>query len=102
MKTQISTISPILYGGSSINNVLFEAIKEIESGQIVPAITDEMDTDTEELIVESTLSDHDRVIRLEEQMNMVIREIVGIKSENDELTGRCDDLESRLKNVMGE
>ena len=94
-ETQIILPSTVAYGGSLVNEVLFEAICEIESGQIVPAITDEMDTESEVMIVESTLSDRDRIRTLEEHMNTVMREIVRIKKENDELTERIDDLESR-------
>ena len=57
-ETQITLPSRVPYGGSSINKVLFEAIGELESGQVVPAIQDVMETEEEDkVIVESTLSD---------------------------------------------
>ena len=65
-ETQLTLPSTMPYRGSSINDILREAIGEIESGQCVPGI--EMDTDTEEYEeeeVRSTLSDHDRILRLE-------------------------------------
>ena len=97
-ETQLSLPSTIPYGGSSINEVLLEAIGEIESGQIVPAVGDEMETEYEnEYQVDSILSDHDRIIKLENMLNTVIRKIVKIQDEKDELIERCDDLENKLE-----
>ena len=102
-ETQISLPSTIPYGGSSINNALLEAIEEIESGQVVPAINDEMDMeDGEEETLESILSDHDRIVKLENALNTVIRKIVKIQDEKDELIERCDDLEERLEKLTKE
>ena len=102
-ETQISLPSTIPYGGSSVNDVLLEAIGEIESGQVVPAIDDDMEPEyEEEEIVESTLSDHDRIVKLENMLNTVIRKIVKIQDEKDELIERCDDLEDKLELLMKE
>jgi len=63
-ETQMTLPSMMPYGGSSINNILREAIGEIESGQCVPGIEMDMDMkDCEEEVVESTLSAHDRIMR---------------------------------------
>jgi len=72
---QISLPSTIPYGGSSINNALIEAIGEMESGQLVPAVTEDK-MNEEEDIVESILSDHNRKVALEE---MVKKQCVAIK-----------------------
>jgi len=77
--TLIPLPSTVPYGGSSIDNALLEAIGEIESGQIVPAVED-MDEEEEEFTVESTLSDHDRILRLERMMC----EIMQAKDEADD------------------
>ena len=101
-ETQMSLLSTIPYGGSSVNEVLLEAIEEIESGQIIPAIEDDMNAEfEEEEMLESTLSDHDRIIKLENMLNTVIRKVVKIQEEKDELIERCDDLEDRLEKLEG-
>ena len=46
-ETQLSLPSTIPYWGSSVNEVLLEAIGEIESGQIVPAVGDDMEAEYE-------------------------------------------------------
>ena len=103
METQISLPSTIPYGGSSVNDILLEAIEEIESRQIVPAIDDDMEAEYEEEgIVESTLSDHDRIVKLENMQKTVIRKIMKIQDEKDELIERCDDLEDKLERLTKE
>ena len=66
-----------------------EAIGEIESSQIVPAI-EAMDEDEEEFMVESTLSDHDKILRLERMM-------CDMMQEKDELNDRFEILVSDIK-----
>ena len=101
--SQISLPSTVPYGGSSVNEVLLEAIEEMESGQIVPAVEDEMDAEyEEEEMLESILSDHDRIVKLENMLNTVIRKIVKIQEEKEELIERCDDLEYKLENLTKE
>ena len=58
----------------------------MESGQIVPAITDNMDIEEEGIRVESTLSDDDRIRRLEEiVMTLKKAMIKGKEKTEDEL-----------------
>ena len=85
-ETQIILPSTVPYGGSSINDALFEAIGDIESGQIIPAIEDIMEREEEEIVVESTLSDHDRIRRLEDIV-MTLRKamIKGGEKMDDEM-----------------
>ena len=83
-ETQLSMPSTVPYGGSSINDALLEAIGELESGQVVPAITDDMDIEEEEIIVESTLSDHDRIRRLEDMVMTLKKAMIKGKEETDD------------------
>ena len=83
-ETQLSMPSTVPYGDSSINDALLEAIGELESGQVVPAITDDMDIEDEEIIVESTLSDHDRIRRLEDMVMTLKKAIIKGKEETDD------------------
>ena len=100
---QESLPSTIPYGGSSVNNILLEAIGKIESGQLIQAVGEEMETEYEdEEMLESVLSDHDRIVKLENMLNTVIRKIVKVQNENKELIERCDDLEGRLENLTTE
>ena len=83
-ETQVTLPSTVPYGGSSINDALFEAIGDLESGQVVPAVEDIMETEDEEIIVESTLSDHDRIIRLEDMVMTLKRAMIKGREEMDD------------------
>ena len=83
-ETQVSMPSTVPDGGSSINEALFEAIGEIESGQVVPAIAEYMDIEEEEIIVESTLSNHDRIRRLEDMVMTLKKAMIKGKEETDD------------------
>jgi len=62
---QLVVLSTVPYGGSSMDNALMEAISEMESGQLVPVVTEDK-MNEEEDIVESILSDDDRIVGLED------------------------------------
>ena len=83
-ETQITLPSTMPYGGLSVNNALFEATGEIESGQIVPAITDEMETGEEEIVVESMMSDHDTIRMLVESVKILKTAMIKGREETDE------------------
>jgi len=90
-ETQVTLPSTVSYEGSSINDILREAIGEIESGQCVAGI--EMNTDMEECdeeVIKSTLSDHDRILRLE-------RLVTEMRDENDDLMERIEDIVVDIK-----
>jgi len=88
-ETQEPLPSTVPHGGSSINDALLEAIGEIESGQIVPEI-EAMEEDEDEFTVESTLSDHDKILRLERMMCEMMQ-------EKEELSDRFKILVSDIK-----
>ena len=84
-ETQITQPSTVPYGGSSVNDALLEAIGELESGQVVPAVEDIMETEEEdEVIVESMLSDHDRIRRLEDMVMTLKRAMIKGREEMDD------------------
>ena len=83
-ETQITLPSTMPYGGSSINDALFEAIGELESGQVVPAIVDEMETGEDEIVVESMISDHDTIKMLVESIKILKRAMIKGREETDD------------------
>ena len=83
-ETQVTLPSTVPYGGSSINDALLEAIGDMESGQMIPAVEDIMETEEEEeIIVESTLSDHDRIRRLEDIVMTLKKAMIKGREEMD-------------------
>ena len=82
--TQITLPLTVPYGGSSINDALLEAIEELESEQVVPAIEDMMETEEDDVIVESTLLDHDIIMMLRESMMTLKKAMIKDRKETDE------------------
>ena len=76
--------------GSSGNNALMEALEEMEYGQYVPGVEMEMSEDEEEVVVQSTLSDHDRIVRFE-------RLVMEMRDENDNLKERMEEVVADIK-----
>jgi len=100
-ETELLLPSSVQYERSSVDMALLEAVNEIEKGHEQKPLVDEPMED-HEIVVESELSDHDRIIRMENQLMTAITELVRIKNENDDLTERCDDLESKLEKMEEE
>ena len=55
----------MLYGSSLVNNAVLEAVGEMRSKERVPVVTDAMNRDVEDEIVESIFLDQDAIIKLE-------------------------------------
>jgi len=71
-ETPIPLPSTMPYGSSNTEEML-EALGEIECGQCVPGIVEmDMSDEEEEVVVLSSLSDHDKIVKLE-------NEVVGLK-----------------------
>jgi len=87
--TPVPLPSTMPYRGSSIKDALLEAIEEIYSGRIVRAI-EAIEEDEEEFTVESTLLDHDTILRLERMMSEVMQ-------EKEEMRDRLEILVSDIK-----
>ena len=82
------------YGGSSIDLALLEAVRDIENGDTVTPVCDRMVEDEEEeevkVVVESTLSDHDKILRLEKR-------VCDMGDEYDDLRDQFEVLISDIK-----
>jgi len=91
LTTQESTVP---YGGSSIDQALLEAVRDIENGDTVTPVCDRMVDDEEEedveVVVESTLSDHDKILRLEKR-------VCDMGDEYDDLRDQFEVLISDIK-----
>jgi len=93
-ETQLSLPSTVAYSRSSVDKMLMHAIGEIENSNSVRAV-DDMAVDEQEGVpeVESVLSDHNRIIRLENAMEEE-REIT------DRMLDIIEDLEVSMKDLL--
>jgi len=97
-ETQLSLPSTVAYKRSSVDEMLLHAIGEIEDGDSVRAVESQMmdmAVDEQEVLpeVESFLSDHDKIIRLENAMEEE-RDII------DRMRDIIEDLEVSVKDLQ--
>jgi len=75
---------------SSGNEALMEVLEEMECGQFVPGVEMEMSDEEGEVVVHSTLSDHNTIVRLEKL-------VMEMRHENDDLKERMEDMVADIK-----
>jgi len=97
-ETQLSLLSTVAYDRSSVDEMLLHAIGEIENGDSVRAVEGrmmDMAVDEQEVLpeVELFLSDHDKIIRLENAMEEE-RDII------DRMRDVIEDLEVSVKDLL--
>jgi len=94
-ETPVLLPSTMPYENSNTEEML-EALGEIECGQCVPGIVEtDMSEEDEEMVIQSTLSDHDKVIMLESEVGRLKR----LRMEDRE---QFDDMRDKLEDFMAE
>ena len=96
--TQITLPSTVSYERASVDEALLSAINEMECGQYVPGIEEEDESmkgivggESEGEEMGSTLSDHDKIRRLE-------RLVSDLREENDVTNDRLEEIVESIKN----
>ena len=96
-ETPIQLPSTMPYGSSNTKKML-EALGEMECGQCVPGILEmDMSDDEEEMGIQSTLSDHDIIIMLKNEVDMLKKLRMEDREQFDNMRDKLEDFMADVK-----
>jgi len=96
-ETPVPLPSTMPYGSSNTEEML-EALGEMECGQCVPGIVEmDMSDEEEEMIIQSALSDHDRIIKLESEVGRLEKLRMEDREQFDDMRDKMEDFMADVK-----